>query len=381
MKHIPFNRPFFTGNELDYIRRSIEQYLHTSGNGHYTRKAQALLEQKYGYRKVLLTTSCTDALEMTALLADLGPDDEVIVPSYTFVSTANAFLLRNARLRFADSTADFPNIDPDHVESLITPRTRAIVIVHYAGVACPMDRLREIAQRHQILLIEDAAQAIGAFYNDEPLGGIGDFGTLSFHETKNIISGEGGALIINRSEFIDRAEILWEKGTNRAAFQRGEVQKYEWVDVGSSFLPSDIIAAFLYAQLEKVDEINAGRLRAWHYYHQRLTPLEQAGHLRLPHPPAYARHNGHLFYILLADGPTRDRLIDHLYRHGVRAVFHYLPLHKSPLARRMGYRDELPHAERYGRTLLRLPLYHQIAPEDQDRVIDALYQFFQSSSA
>ncbi len=375
---VPFNLPFLAGNELKYIQEAIHRYAHISGNGYYTQHAQHLLEHKYGYPKVLLTSSCTDALEMCALLARLDPGDEVIVPAYTFVSTANAFALRNVRLRFADCQADFPNIDPDHVESLINSRTRAIVIMHYGGVACDMERFHQMARKHDLFLIEDAAQAVGAYYYDHPLGSIGDFGTLSFHETKNIISGEGGALIVNNPNYMNRAEILWEKGTNRTAFKRGEVEKYEWVDIGSSFLPSEITAAFLYAQLEHMDTINQARLAAWEYYHQRLTPLEAKGYVEIPHPPPYARHNGHLFYVLLQDTPTRNRLISYLRHQGIVAVFHYLPLHQSPFAQRMGYRTRLPHAERYGNTLLRLPIYYRMRREEQDHVINALYRFFQS---
>ena len=291
---IPFNKPYLSGKETDYIREAVLSGK-ISGDGLFTKRCHDFFEQKYGFKKVLLTTSCTDALEMAAILIDIQPGDEVIMPSYTFVSTANAFVLRGARIVFADSNKDNPNIDTDLIETLITPKTKAIVPIHYAGIACDMDKIMSLAEKYKLFVVEDAAQAIDSYFKDRPLGSIGHLAAFSFHETKNIISGEGGILIINDKRFIERAEIIREKGTNRSAFFRGEVNKYEWVDIGSSFLPSDIIAAFLFAQLENLNDIQEKRKQIWQTYHNNLKPLEYEGKIRLPHIPYFSTYNAHMF--------------------------------------------------------------------------------------
>ena len=308
MTDIHFNQPFLTGKETDYIRQAVESGK-ISGNGLFTQRCQQFLERRYGFRKVLLTTSCTDALEMAAILAEVGPGDEVIVPSFTFVSTALAFVRQGARIVFADSRADHPNLDLDRVAELVTPRTKVLVVVHYAGVACDMDAAMALAQKHNLLVVEDAAQAIDATYRGRPLGGIGHLGTFSFHETKNIISGEGGALAINDERFARRAEIIWEKGTNRAEFFRGEINKYGWVDVGSSFLPSEIIAAFLYAQLERLDAIQDKRKQLWQTYFKELSGLADQGLVALPTIPEEASNNAHMFYLVCRSLDARTALI------------------------------------------------------------------------
>jgi len=324
---IPFNKPFLTGKETAYIEDAVQSGK-ISGNGKYTQLCQEFFVERYGFKKALLTTSCTDALEMAALLIDIQPGDEVIMPAYTFVSTANAFVLRGAKIVFADSMDSNPNLDADQIEPLITEKTKAIVAVHYGGVACDMDTIMAVAKKHNLFVIEDAAQAIDSFYKGKPLGGIGHLGTFSFHETKNIISGEGGMLVINDERFVERAEIIWEKGTNRAAFWRGEVDKYGWVDIGSSYLPSEVIAAFLYAQLEHLDEIQEKRIAIWNRYLKNLDNLKSQ--VRLPEIPAHATVNGHLFYLVLKDEDLRQNLISHLRKNQIHAVFHYLGLHKSP---------------------------------------------------
>ena len=372
---IPFNKPFLTGRELDYIRQAVESGK-ISGNGAFTQKCQRWLEGRGGFRKVLLTTSCTDALEMAAMLADVGPGDEVIVPSFTFVSTALAFVRQGARIVFADSRADHPNLDLDRIEPLITPRTKALVVVHYAGVACDMDRAMELARKHGLLVVEDAAQAIDATYKGRPLGGLGHFGCFSFHETKNVIAGEGGALVLNDDRFLRRAEILWEKGTNRAEFFRGEVNKYGWVDVGSSFLPSEIVAAFLYAQLERLDDIQARRKALWNAYAERLDGLARQGRFQLPPFPAYASNNAHMFYLVCRSLDERSALIAHLKKHGILAVFHYLPLHQSPFYAPKYAGPELPHAVRFSDTLLRLPLYYDLEISQVDQICARIREFF-----
>lgn len=377
---IPFTRPCLTGKELTYIAEAVRSG-RLAGNGPFTKRCQRFFQEHYGFHQALLTSSGTDALEMSALLADISPGDEVIMPSYTFVSTANAFVLRGARIRFADSRPDHPNLDVESLEALITPRTKAIVPVHYGGAACDMDALTHLAHQHHLMIIEDAAQAVNAFYRDRagrlrPLGGIGELAAFSFHETKNVVAGEGGMLIVNRTELTARAEIIWEKGTNRTAFWRGEVDKYEWIDVGSSFLPSEIVAAFLWAQLEGMDAIQQRRMRWWQAYHDRLAPLEEKGWLRRPMLPDYAVHNAHLYYILTEDAATRARLIQHLRARGIYAVFHYLSLHRSPFYREKHDGRPLPNADRYSDTLLRLPLFCDLTEEEIDRVVDALETFF-----
>jgi dTDP-4-amino-4,6-dideoxygalactose transaminase len=326
---IPFNKPYISGKELFHISQAHENG-QLAGDGEYTRKCHKLLESKFNCHKSLLTHSCTAALEMTAILADLQSGDEVIMPSYTFVSTANAFVLRGAIPVFVDIRPDTLNIDETLVEAAITKRTRAIVPVHYAGVGCEMDKLKEISKKHQLLLIEDAAQGVMAKYKGKPLGSIGDLGCFSFHETKNVISGEGGALLINNPKFAERAEIIREKGTNRSQFFRGQVDKYTWVDIGSSYLPGEIIAAFLYAQLEEAEKITAQRMIIWNQYHTFLEPLEKAGKIRRPIIPDYCEHNAHMYYILVDNLSIRTKLIEHLKSKEISSVFHYVPLHSSP---------------------------------------------------
>lgn len=372
---IPFNKPFIAGKELYYISQTINNN-HTAGDGPFTKKCNALMEEKFSAKKVLLTHSCTAALEMAAILCDVGPEDEVILPSFTFVSTANAFYLRGAKLVFVDIRQDTLNMDETKLEAAITEKTKVIVPVHYAGVACDMDAIMAIAAKHDIFVVEDAAQGVNALYRDRYLGTIGDIGTYSFHETKNFICGEGGAIVLNNDRFIDRGEIIREKGTNRSKFFRGEVDKYTWVDVGSSYLPSDILAAFLYAQLENMDRINQRRMEIFDYYHKALIPLVNDGKLRLPHVSSECASNSHLFYIILNDETTRDALMDHLKSESILSVFHYLPLHLSPVGKSMGYREGLlPITESISPRLLRLPFYYEISDKEQNRVISAIKNF------
>jgi dTDP-4-amino-4,6-dideoxygalactose transaminase len=355
--HIPFNKPHVTGHEHRYIQDAIERG-HLSGNGHYSKLCQGWLEQRLGAPKVLLTHSCTAALEMAAILADIGPGDEVIMPSFTFVSTANAFVLRGATPVFVDVREDTFNLDERLIEAAITPRTKAIVPVHYAGVGCDMAAIMAIAHRHGLIVIEDAAQALMADQAGRPLGSWGHLAAFSFHETKNVISGEGGALVVNDPALVERAEIIREKGTNRSQFLRGQVDKYTWVDVGSSFLPSDILAAFLWSQLEEADAITRARLDLWDRYHAALAPLEATGRLRRPVVPAESRHNAHMYYVLLNDGETRDRVLKALNAAGVNAVFHYVPLHSAPAGQRYARaHGALPMTDHAGARLLRLPLW------------------------
>lgn len=377
MKPIPFNKPFIIGHELDYIADAVSRG-HLSGDGHYTRLCNRWFEEKLRCRKVLLTHSCTAALEMAAILCDLQPGDEVILPSYTFVSTANAFVLRGAVPVFVDIRPDTLNIDEKLIEAAITPRTRAIVPVHYAGVPCEMDVIMDIARRHDLLVVEDAAQALLSTYQGEALGSIGHFGCLSFHETKNIISGEGGALLINDERFLERAEIIREKGTNRSQFFRGEVDKYTWVDIGSSYLPGEMVSAFLYAQLERADDITARRCHICSAYQELLLPLERAGKLRLPHFDADS--NGHMFYIMLDSLATRSALVAHLKARGILAVFHYVPLHSAPGGLRHGRTgSDMTVTNELSDRLLRLPLYYEMEDDDIRRVTSAIHDFFQSA--
>ena len=370
---IPFNKPHLTGLEEACIREALAGG-HLSGNGAFTKRCQAFLGERYGFRKCLLTTSGTDALEMAAILTGVGPGDEVIVPSYTFVSTALAFLRCGAKVVFADSRTDEPNIDAAKIEALVTPRTKVIVPVHYAGCACDMDAIMDIATRHGLLVVEDAAQAVDAFHvgkdgTRRALGSIGHLGCFSFHETKNVIAGEGGLLAINDERFVRRAEILWEKGTNRAEFFRGEVNKYGWVDIGSSFLPAEIVAAFLWAQLERLDEIQTERRRLWQRYWDELKTA--ADGVNLPKIPSYATNNAHMFYLLFPDLAKRSDFIAKMKARGVACNFHYLPLHSSAYYRDRHDGRELPNCDRYADTLVRLPLYCDLAP-DQDKVIAAI---------
>lgn len=373
--NIPFNKPFLSGKETDYIREAVESGK-ISGDGIFTRKCHQFFETRYGFKKTLLTTSCTDALEMAAILCDIQPGDEVIAPSYTFVSTVNAFVLRGAKIVFADSERMTPNIDVESIETLITSHTKAIVPVHYAGMACEMDTILDIAQRHKLFVVEDAAQSIDSFYKGRPLGSLGHFGAFSFHETKNIISGEGGMLAINDERFLARAEIVREKGTNRSAFFRGEVNKYGWVDIGSSFLPSDIIAAFLYAQLENLDSIQLRRKQIWNRYQELLEPLETKGLLELPVIPPNATNNAHMFYMVCKNLEQRTRLIEYLKKQGIMAPFHYLTLHNSPYYHDRHDGRALPNAERFSDCLVRLPMYYEMSMSDIEYIACELNNFF-----
>lgn len=372
---IPFNRPFLVGKELTYIQSAIESGK-LSGNGRFTQLCQNFFTDKYQFKKNLLTTSCTDALEMAALLLELSSGDEVILPSFTFVSTANAFALRNCELKFADTLPDVPNMDPEDAASLITPRTKAIVLVHYAGIACQMDHFRKLASKHNLYLIEDCAQAIDAAWQGVPLGSFGEVSAFSFHETKNIIAGEGGMLAINKPELFNRAEILWEKGTNRAAFFRGEVDRYNWVDLGSSFLPSELTAAFLYAQLEQLALIQQKRLKIWNRYFESFRSLEEQGKIQLSKIPPYASNNGHMFYVLCASLDERQELIQFMKDKGIYLAFHYVPLHNSPFFSKDHRGRELPHTQRFSERLVRLPLFFDLSESDQDQVIKFIHKFY-----
>lgn len=373
---IPFNKPYLTGKEAHYMYEAVFTGK-ISGNGVFTKKCQRFFEEKYCFRKTLLTTSCTDALEMAAILIEIKPGDEVIIPSYTFVSTANAFVLRGAKIVFADSESKTPNLDPDALEQLISEKTKAIVPVHYAGIACDMDRIMGIAEKYNLYVVEDAAQAIDSYYKGKPLGSIGHLAAMSFHETKNIISGEGGMLIINDERFVRRAEIIWEKGTNRAEFFRGEVDKYGWVDIGSSFLPSEIIAAFLYAQLENLDDIQSKRRKIWDYYYKNLKFLEEKGHIKLPYLPEYATNNAHMFYIVCENLNIRTDLINTLKENDILTVFHYLSLHKSPYYGDKHDGRELKNSDIYSDCLLRLPFYYELTEENLEKIVRAIKDFYE----
>lgn len=376
---IPFNKPFLVGKELFYVAQSVLSG-HTSGDGLFTKKCNALMEEKFNAKKVLLTHSCTAALEMAAMLCEIEQGDEVILPSFTFVSTANAFYLRGAKLIFVDVRPDTLNIDETKIEPAITDRTKVIVPVHYAGVACEMDIIMDIAKRHNLYVVEDAAQGVNSKYKDKYMGTIGDIGAYSFHETKNFICGEGGAIVLNNEKFIERAEIIREKGTNRSKFFRGEVDKYTWVDIGSSYLPSDLLAAFLFAQLENMDKINKRREKIFNYYYKALIPLVNDGKIRMPYISSECQSNCHLFYIILENENIRNKLIDHLKSKGILSVFHYLPLHLSPIGRKMGYKEgQLPVTESYSERLLRLPFYFELLESDQDQIIYQIKRFFDIS--
>jgi len=370
---IPFNKPYLTGNETTYIEQAVQSGK-ISGNGIFTHKCQSFFQERYAFRKCLLTTSCTDALEMAAILCDIKPGDEVIMPSYTFVSTANAFVLRGAKIVFADSRADHPGLDEGGIEKLVTPSTKVIVAVHYGGIACNMDIIMNVARKYDLLVVEDAAQAIDSFYKEIPLGGIGHFGCFSFHETKNIQCGEGGMLVINDDRFFKRAEIIWEKGTNRAEFYRGEVNKYGWVDIGSSFLPSEITAAFLYAQLENLEKIQNRRKVIWQQYYDGLKPLESKGLIKLPVMPEYATNNAHMFYPVCRSGEERNKLIDELRKKNIWSVFHYLSLHRSPFYTGLpGYSPKnLPFSDLYEERLVRLPLYYELTDGEVELIIQII---------
>jgi dTDP-4-amino-4,6-dideoxygalactose transaminase len=375
----PFNKPYLTGKETHYIYDAVNSGK-ISGNGKYTQKCQFFFEAKYGFKKALLTTSCTDALEMAAILANIKEGDEVIVPSFTFVSTAIAFIRQGAKIIFADSYSDNPNIDADKIEALITHKTKAIVPVHYAGVACDMDKIMELSDKYNLLVIEDAAQAIDSFYINKhgvkrALGSIGHLAAFSFHETKNIISGEGGMLTINDDRYVNRAEIIWEKGTNRAEFFRGEVNKYGWVDTGSSFLPSEIIAAFLWAQIENLDDIQDKRKKLWNMYYDGIKALN-ISFLKLPSVPDFATNNGHMFYLTCSEGSIRDTLIKALKEKGFHAVFHYLSLHISDYYKDKHDGRELENSDCFTDCLVRLPLFYELEEKDLENIIESIRASF-----
>lgn len=370
---IPFNKPFLTGKETEYIEEAVMSGK-ISGNGGFTKKCHQFFRERYGFKKCLLTTSCTDALEMSAILVDIQPGDEVIMPSYTFVSTANAFILRGAHIRFVDSREDHPGLNEDLIEELITPKTKAIVAVHYAGVACNMEKIMNIADRHNLFVVEDAAQAIESYFTfsdgtRKPLGSIGHLGCFSFHETKNIIAGEGGMLVVNDDTLQARAEIIWEKGTNRSAFFRGEVDKYGWQDIGSSFLPSELTAAFLYAQLENLEKIQAKRRSIWSRYHLGLQLVGDQLGIRLPNIPDYATNNAHMFYVVCEATEQREQLITYLKKKKILSVFHYLSLHKSDFFKNEHDGRKLPMSDFYSENLLRLPFYFELGAAQQNYII------------
>lgn len=380
MIKIPFNKPFLTGKETHYMYQAVYTGK-LSGNGVFTKKCQQFFENKYGFKKAIMTTSGTDALEMAAILCDVKPGDEVIVPSYTFVSSALAFVRQGARIIFADSCENNPNIDADKIESLITERTKVIVPVHYAGVACNMDIILDIANRHNLFVVEDAAQAIDSYYKGKPLGGIGHFGCFSFHETKNVTSGgEGGLLVVNDERFIRRAEIIWEKGTNRAEFFRGMVNKYGWVDTGSSFLPSEINSAFLYAQLESLGEIQNRRKAIWEQYQEGLKELAANGFFTLPDMQEYATNNAHMFYIVCCNLEERTQLISYLKEKGIYAAFHYLSLHLSDYYsnHHVGNIPDLPNCDKFADRLVRLPMFYELSDEEIEYVINNIKVFYQN---
>ena len=373
---IRFNVPPYVGKETEYMKAAIDSHK-ICGDGEFTKRCNAWIEEHTGTAKALLTTSGTQALEMAALLSDIQPGDEVILPSYTFVSTANAFVLRGAKLVFVDIRPDTMNIDEKLIEDAITDKTRAIVPVHYAGVGCEMDTIMDIAKRHNLVVVEDAAQGVNAFYKGRALGSIGDYGCFSFHETKNYSMGEGGAILINRPEQIEDAEIIREKGTDRSRFFRGQVDKYTWVNIGSSFLPSDINAAYLMAQLEMADEINENRLQSWTRYNEGLQDLAQEGVIELPYIPKECAHNAHMFYIKTKDMEERKALISYLKERDIAAVFHYVPLHSAPAGLRFGrFHGEDRYTTKESERLLRLPMYYNLSESDQQKVIDAVRGFY-----
>jgi dTDP-4-amino-4,6-dideoxygalactose transaminase len=373
---IPFNKPHLTGRELDYIAHAHELGS-LSGDGFYTRQCHAWIESQMGLGKALLTHSCTGALEIMPLLADIKPGDEIIMPSYTFVSTANAFVLRGAVPVFVDVRSDTFNLNEALIEEAITPNTRAIVPVHYGGVGCEMDTILEIAKRHSLWVFEDAAQGVMAKYRGRALGSIGHLGAFSFHETKNVIAGEGGALLINHPNFAHRAEVIREKGTNRSQFFRGQIDKYTWVDIGSSYLPGEVVAAFLYAQLQAAQTITNQRLAAWSRYHAMLESLELQGFLRRPIIPADCEHNGHMYYVITESLETRTKLITHLKQRNIMAVFHYIPLHSAPAGLKYGrYIGDMVETQHVSDTLLRLPLFTDITVAEQQKIISAILEFY-----
>ncbi len=374
-QRIPFNIPVLTGNENDYIVKALQSGK-LAAKGEFTKKCTTYFRERWGFERNLLTTSCTSALELASIVSEIGPGDEVIVPSYTFVSTANAFVLRGAEIRFADSLPNHPNIDVQHAISLINEKTKAIIVVHYAGMAVDMDPLMEAAKKHDIIIIEDAAQAITVSYKGRPLGGIGHFGALSFHETKNITCGEAGLFTVNDERFIRRAEIVHELGTNRSAFLRGEVDRYTWVDVGSSFFPSDVLAAMLWAQLNELENIQEKRISLWNTYHEKLSKSDAVSRkLALPEVPAFSTNNAHTYYLVANSEDERNDLIDYLSKHGVQAVFHYQALHNSPFYRTKNPAISLPNAERYTKCLVRLPLYYDLNFQQTEYIAKLVISF------
>jgi dTDP-4-amino-4,6-dideoxygalactose transaminase len=372
---IPFNKPFLAGNEFEYIQKAILSGK-ISGNGDYTKACHQFFKDRFKFERSLLTTSCTDALEMCALLLNLSPGDEVILPSFTFVSTANAFMLRGCTLKFADTLSNIPNISAEATELLITPKTKAIVVVHYAGIACEMEKFQNLAQKYNLCLIEDCAQAVDAYYKEKPLGSFGELSAFSFHETKNIISGEGGMLVVNSQAMFPRAEILWEKGTNRAAYWRGEVDKYTWVDLGSSFLPSELTSAFLFAQLEKLDTIQRKRLAIWGRYFEAFEKPAHEGKFGIVRIPDYATNNAHMFYILCSNLQEREDLINFMKGKGIYLAFHYVPLHSSPFFEGQHNESELPNTRKFSDCLVRLPLYFDLTEAEQEVVISNIEEFY-----
>jgi len=374
---VPFNKPYVSGNELQNIRETL-QLGKFSGNNNFTKKCHSFFENKYSFKKSFLTNSCTDALEMSALLLNIVPGDEVIMPSYTFVSTANAFVLRGAKIVFIDSEENTPNMDSSKIRDQITNKTKAIVVVHYAGVACDMGAIMDIANKHNLSVVEDAAQAIDSFYNGQPLGSIGDIGTFSFHETKNIICGEGGLITLNRDKYVNRAEILWEKGTNRSAFFRGEIDKYGWVDIGSSYLTSELNAAFLYSQLNNLERIQKKRVDLWSKYQSGFQYLNDKSMVILPFIPKYATVNGHLYYLVCESLEQRSGLLKHLKTQGIHAVFHYQSLHLSPYFKDKHDGRNLPNCDRYSNQLVRLPMYYELEFHEQEVIIDVVNKYLSS---
>lgn len=373
---IRFNVPPYVGKEEEYMKKAIENHK-ICGDGEFTKACNAWIEENTGTKKALLTTSGTQALEMSALLGQIQPGDEVILPSYTFVSTANAFVLRGAKLVFVDIRPDTMNIDEKLIEDAITEKTRVIAPVHYAGVGCEMDTIMDIARRHNLIVVEDAAQGVNAFYKGNALGAIGDYGCYSFHETKNYSMGEGGAILINREEQVEDAEIIREKGTDRSRFFRGQVDKYTWVNIGSSFLPSDINAAYLLAQLEMADEINENRLASWARYREGLQDLADRGVIQLPYIPAECQHNAHMFYIKTKDMEERKALIAFLKERDIAAVFHYVPLHSAPAGLQYGrFHGEDRYTTKESERLLRLPMYYNLTESDQQKVVDSIHEFY-----
>ena len=374
---IDFNVPPFTGKELEYMQQAIKNKK-ICGDGEFTKKCSHWMEEKFQANHVLLTTSCTHALEMAAVLTQVKPGDEVILPSYTFVSTADAFVQRGATLVFVDIRPDTMNLDERLIEDAITDKTKVIVPVHYAGVGCAMDEIMEIAARHHLMVVEDAAQGIYAYYKGRALGTIGDFGCYSFHETKNYSMGEGGALVFQNNDFLERAEIIREKGTDRSKFFRGQVDKYRWMDYGSSYLPSDLNAAYLWAQLEMADTIRKDRLDSWNYYNEELRPLAEAGYIEQPFIPDYADHNAHMYYIKTKDLETRGRLIDFMRKHDILTVFHYVPLHSAPAGKKFGrFHGGDKYTTKESERLVRLPMYYHLKEEDREQVVKAIKEFYE----